>query len=99
MTEPNIEIEWSVEKAATNLRKHGVSFDEAETAFDDEFAYIFDDEEHSDDERREILIGYSSRNRLLIVSFVQRAPNYVRIISARLADRSERKKYEEEKRF
>jgi uncharacterized protein len=60
---------------------------------------IFDDEFHSDEEPREWLIGYSSRNRLLIVSFVLRAPRLIRIISARMADRSERKTYEEKKRF
>lgn len=96
---PVTEFEWSDEKAEANLEKHGVAFEEAEEAFDDSFAYIFDDEEHWEDETRELLIGYSKRNRLLFISFVQRAPNLIRIISARLADRSERKKYEQEKRF
>lgn len=99
MDKSNIEFEWSDDKAASNIRKHGVSFDEAETAFDDPYAYIFDDEEHFDDEPRELLIGYSQRNHLLIVAFVQRFFNLVRIISARLADKSERRKYEKEKRF
>ncbi len=94
-----IEFEWSDDKAEANLQKHDVTFEEAETAFDDPHAYIFDDEEHWEDEPRELLIGYSKRNRLLFISFVQRAPNLIRIISARLADRSERKKYEQEKRF
>jgi len=95
----DIEFEWSSTKAASNLKKHGVSFDEAETAFDDEFAYIFDDEGHSDEEPREILIGYSMTNRLMYVSFIQRASDQIRIISARMADRRERISYEENSRF
>ena len=62
MTPRNIEFEWSVTKAASNLKKHGISFDEAETAFDDGFASIFDDEWHADEEPREILIGYSQKS-------------------------------------
>lgn len=94
-----LEFEWDEIKAARNLKKHGVDFQEAQTAFDDPHAYIFDDDDHSDNEPRELLIGYSQRNRLLIVAFVQRFYNLVRIISARLADRGERRKYEQEKRF
>lgn len=99
MSSRNIEFEWSDRKAASNLRKHGVSFDEAQTAFDDDHALVFDDEPHSDDEPREILIGYSNKNRLLFVSFIQRVYDLVRIVSARKADSEERKKYEEESRF
>ena len=95
MLHRDIEFEWSTETAANNLRKHGVSFDEAETVFDDALARIFDDELHSDNEPREILIGYSSKNRLLIIAFVQRAHDLIRIISARRADRKEQKVYEE----
>jgi len=79
----DIEFEWSGTKAAGNLKKHGDSFDEAETMFDDNHAYIQEDEPHSDDEPREIIIGYSEHNRLLMVSFVQRAVNPIRLISAR----------------
>ena len=99
MAERHIEFAWSDHKAAANLKKHGVSFDEAETAFDDEHALIIPDEIHSDDEPREVLIGYSTRHRLLFISFVQRADDSLRIISARRADRMEREKYEEETRF
>ena len=74
-------------------------FDEAETAFDDQFAYTQEDELHSDDEPRELLIGYSNRNRLLIISFVQRAPDSIRLITARVATQKERKIYEEASRF
>ena len=99
MVQRNIAFEWSAKKAATNLKKHGVSFDEAETAFDDPLAFILDDEWHSDDEPREILIGHSDRNRLLFVSFVQRAHDLIRIVSARVADPKEHNNYEEARRF
>ncbi len=99
MTAPSIEFEWDPIKAESNLKKHGVGFDEAETVFDDDHAYIQADELHSDDEPREWLIGYSVRNRLLIVSFVQRANDRIRIISARTATPRERGIYEERSRF
>ena len=88
-------FEWDANKAATNLRKHAVSFDEASTVFDDPLACIFDDEDHSAEEAREIIIGHSIRGRLLVVSFVERVHEVVRIISARSATRRERKDYEE----
>ena len=93
-----VRIEWDSRKAAGNLRKHGVSFDEASTVFDDPLAVIFDDEDHSVDEIRELIIGYSIRRQLLIVSFTEREPEIVRIISARLATRKEIKDYEENNR-
>jgi uncharacterized DUF497 family protein len=89
-----MEFEWDEEKAAANERKHGVAFSEAMTAFADPLAAIFDDPVHSDEEVREILVGYSERNRLLIVSFTERPPN-VRLISARVATPAERKNHEE----
>jgi len=88
-----VKFEWDDGKAASNLAKHGVSFDEGLTAFDDPLAAIFDDELHSAQESREILIGYSSQDRLVLVCFVERS-NRVRIISARLATRRERDGYE-----
>lgn len=87
-----MEFEWDDSKAAANQRKHGVSFAEAATAFADPVAAIFADPDHSHDEEREILIGHSERNRLLIVSFTERPPN-VRIISARVATPSERQRH------
>ena len=96
---PEIEFEWSDEKAEANLQKHDVAFEEASTAFNDDFAYIQEDELHSEDEPREWLIGYSDRDRLLMISFLQRAHDKVRIISARLVTRRERKIYEERSRF
>jgi uncharacterized protein len=71
-----------------------MSFSEAETVFADTLAVIFADPDHSDDEDREIIIGHSARNRLLVVSFVERGEN-VRIISARAATPRERRNYEE----
>jgi uncharacterized protein len=89
-----VEFEWDDAKAESNLAKHGVSFDEALTVFDDPLAAIFDDEHHSVGERREIIIGHSDRGRLVLVCFVER-PDRVRIISARPATRRERTGYEE----
>lgn len=89
-----MEFEWDETKAAINLKKHGVNFQEATTVFENPLAIIFDDEEHSIDENREIIIGHSRNNRLLLVSYPER-PNAIRIISARLATRREREDYEE----
>jgi uncharacterized DUF497 family protein len=60
-----IRFEWHPRKAAKNIWKHQISFKEAQTVFRDPLAIIFDDEEHSDDELIEIIIGYSTKNRLL----------------------------------
>jgi uncharacterized protein len=89
-----MEFEWDQAKAAINLKKHGVSFEEAKTVFDNSLAVIFDDEAHSIDEQREIIIGHSRQNRLLLIAFIERSGN-VRIISARLATRQEREDYEQ----
>ena len=87
-------FEWDEEKARANRRKHGVSFEEAKTVFDDPLAAIFDDEQHSAGEQREIIIGHSEQSRLLLVFFTER-PQAVRIFSARPATRQEQKDYEE----
>lgn len=87
------QFEWDDDKARSNEQKHGITFEEASTVFDDPLAVIFDDPEHSDEESREIIVGYSNRSRLLIVSFTQRDPA-VRIISARRATAREREKHE-----
>lgn len=86
-------FEWDEAKAASNLAKHGVSFEEALTVFDDPLAAIFDDEEHSLTEPREIIVGHSSENRLLLVCFTERSNDIIRIISARLTTRWEREGY------
>ena len=90
-----LRFEWDERKAVTNLSKHQVSFEEAETVFYDPLAYIFDDEWHSTDEPREIIIGHSNSNRLLLVCFTEGEPGLARIISARRATRRERRDYEE----
>ena len=87
------ELEWDDDKARSNEQKHGVTFEEASTVFGDPLAVIFDDPEHSDEEPREIVVGYSNHSRLLIVSFTQREPA-VRIISARRATPREQDKHE-----
>jgi uncharacterized protein len=89
-----MEFEWDEEKAASNEYKHGVAFSEATTAFADPLAAIFPDPDHSTDEDREILVGYSEQGRLLVVSFTERPPN-LRIISARVATPTERRNHEE----
>lgn len=85
-----IEFEWEPSKAAANLKKHGVSFEEAKSVFFDEFAFQFFDEEHSSDEERFLMLGMSSGARLLIVCHCERRHGQViRIISARKATRRE----------
>lgn len=88
-----MEFEWNDSKATANLKKHGVSFEEAKSVFFNALAIIFDDEAHSVSEKREILVGHSKNNRLLLVSFTER-PHAIRIISARLATRRELEDYE-----
>ncbi len=88
-------FEWDPEKAATNIRKHGISFDEAVTVFKDPLAYIFNDLIHSEQEPREIIIGTSALRRMILVCFVERREDVIRIISARPATRQEIKDYEE----
>lgn len=90
----NYRFVWEKSKAASNQRKHGVSFDEARTVFSDPLARIFNDNDHSSTEQREIIIGHSAVQRLLIVSFTERQ-NAIRIISARLTTNRERTDYEE----
>ena len=91
-----MQFEWDAEKAASNLKKHGVSFDEAESVFGDTLASVFLDDDHSIEEKREIIIGHSDRQRLLVINFTEREDDIIRIISARSADREERRTYENE---
>ncbi|MFH1050786.1 MAG: BrnT family toxin [bacterium] len=88
-----IVFEWDMEKAESNLKKHGISFEESKSVFYDNNGYMFADEIHSILEDRFILIGYSQNNRLLFVSFTERNDN-IRIISARKATKQERLNYE-----
>ena len=89
----SLQFEWDPKKAEANLAKHGISFEEAITVFADPLARIFNDEEHSGDERREIIIGHSAQQNLVLVSFT--GDDTVRILSARKATKRERKDYEE----
>ncbi len=90
----DLRIEWDPRKAASNKRKHGVSFDEAATVFSDENARLIEDPDHSDDEDRFVLLGLSWSLRLLVVCHCYReSRGVIRIISARKADRSERAHY------
>lgn len=89
-----IRFVWDPGKAASNRRKHGISFEEALTVFGDPLARIHDDPHHSRAERREILVGHSAMGHLLLVSFAERK-GVVRIISARRSTRRERQDYEE----
>jgi uncharacterized DUF497 family protein len=90
-----MEFEWDKKKAATNFRKHRVTFDEASTVFADPLARIFDDEGHSAEERREIIVGHSILGRMLLVCFAERETDVVRIFSARGTSVRERQDYEE----
>jgi uncharacterized DUF497 family protein len=91
---PSVRVEWNRQKAEDNLAKHGVSFEEAQTVFHDPLARIFDDEAHSAHANREIIIGHSILNRLVLVCFTERR-DAIRVFSARLATPKERKDYEE----
>jgi uncharacterized DUF497 family protein len=87
-------FEWDEWKNARNRREHGVSFEEAKTAFYDEHALLIPDPDHSEDEERFILVGLSGALRTLLVSHCYRkGGDVIRIISARRADPQERKQY------
>lgn len=90
----DLKFEWDEKKNLTNQKKHGVSFEEAQTVFVDELARLIPDPDHSQGEERFILMGMSSQLRLLIVCHCERDLNTIRIISARQADKFERKQYE-----
>lgn len=85
-----LKFEWDTHKAAANLRKHGISFDDAKSVFYDEFAVQFFDDEHSSKEKRFLMLGMRSAAKLLIVCHCEREDGEViRIISARKATRRE----------
>jgi uncharacterized protein len=90
----SLRFEWDPRKAAANEIKHGVSFEEARTAFADPLGRIAADPRHSAREEREVLIGVSERTRLVVVMFTER-DDVIRIISARQVTRKERIDYEE----
>jgi uncharacterized DUF497 family protein len=89
-----IRFEWDDTKARTNIRKHGITFDEARTVFFDENARVIADPDHSGGEERFIIMGFSSSLRYLVVCHCYRADdNVIRIISARKATRRETHRY------
>jgi uncharacterized DUF497 family protein len=90
------EFEWDPYKAAANLQRHGVSFEEAATVFDDELALTVPDAAHSYDELREFTIGVSRTGRLIAMAHTLRGDR-IRIISARPAERRERRQYESDR--
>lgn len=89
-----ISFEWDARKAKTNLRKHGVSFEEARSVFYDEYAIQFFDDQHSSEEDRFVMLGMSSIGRILIVCHCERGKgDSIRIISARKATVTEGRYY------
>jgi uncharacterized DUF497 family protein len=96
MTE--LRFTWDTEKAKENERKHGVTFDEARAVFNDEGALLIDDPDHSDDEERFVIVGFSSRARLVTVCHCYRVNgDVIRLISACRSTRSESRQYIREK--
>lgn len=90
----SLTFEWDQNKSETNERKHGFTFEEAKTVFNDPSAITITDPDHSSDEYHYIDIGFSSKGEVLVVWYTERNEN-IRIIGCRKATRSERKKYEE----
>jgi uncharacterized protein len=89
-----MKFDWDEDKAAGNVVKHGVLFDEAKTVFDDPLYVDFYDPEHSDGEDRYLIIGKSIQGRLLITSYTERG-ELIRLITSRVVTRAERQAYEE----
>ncbi len=89
-----MEFEWNLNKAALNVEKHNVSFEEAATVFNDPLSVTFPDPDHSIGENRYIIIGVSRSGQLLVVAHTDRGEK-IRVISARKATRHERRFYEE----
>ena len=93
-----MQFEWDAAKAAENLAKHGVSFEEAATVFRDTLSVTGSDPDHSIDEERFVIFGVSANGRLLVIAHTER-DDRIRIISARFPTKKERKKYEENTDF
>jgi len=91
----DLKFEWDFDKSVSNIRKHGVSFDEAKTVFTDEYARLIGDPDHSQDEDRFLLLGTSIESNLLVVCHCVREADSIRLISARKAGKQERKVYED----
>ena len=93
-----LRFEWDEPKNKANQRKHGISFEEASTVFNDPLSITFDDPDHSVRENRYIIIGFSNQNRCLFVSHTERN-DQVRLISARIVTPKERRYYERENKI
>jgi uncharacterized DUF497 family protein len=91
-------FEWDRNTSEANLRKHGISFGEAQTVFTDPLSMTLPDPDHAEDEERFIGIGMSDTHRVLVVVYTERGQR-IRLISARQATRAERKQYEEEETY
>ncbi|WP_198265160.1 BrnT family toxin [sulfur-oxidizing endosymbiont of Gigantopelta aegis] len=92
-----IEFEWNPSKAPSNKRKHGVTFEEAQSVFYDDFAIQFFDDENSGEEDRFLILGHSNQSRILLICHCEKdSGNLIRIISARKATAKERKLYQGE---
>ena len=90
----SIRFEWDENKNLLNQKKHGVSFEEAKTVFLDDLARLIPDPDHSIGEERFVIMGFSSQHKLLTVCHCEKGYDTIRIISARKADKIERKQYE-----
>jgi len=93
----SLEFEWDSKKDASNLRKHGVLFEEAASVFNDVLATVYEDPDHSVREQRYLTIGTSNRGRLLHIAYADRGER-IRIINARKVTKTERDLYEKEDR-
>ena len=91
----DLTFEWDENKSASNLRKHRVSFVEAQTVFSDELGRLMPDPDHSQGEERFILMGVSTKNRILVICHCEITSDIIRIISARKAEKFEIKQYED----
>jgi uncharacterized DUF497 family protein len=91
-----MEFEWNPKKAEINLKKHGISFEKANTVFGDYLSVTFPDPDHSKEEERFLIIGLSNKHRILVISHTYRNDK-VRIISARIVTKREKKFYEHRK--
>lgn len=89
-----MQFEWNTKKAAANLKKHGISFEEARSVFYDEFAVQFYDDDHSDDDDQFLMLGLNCESNILLVCHCEPDDGHtIRIISARKATKNERKHY------
>jgi uncharacterized DUF497 family protein len=94
----NLRFEWDDDKAEANLKKHGVSFSDAVTVFEDSLAIVVPDPDHSHREQRLIIIGQASKALLVVVVYTERQDDLIRIISAREPTRRERIDYEKQEK-